>query len=216
VKISEPDLKHLIKSKGFTLDDFAKQLDITRQGLYHLMMRPYVKPATIEKICKVLSVDKEEFLEPEKVKQNVNENVTRETSKGNIVFVPVTAQGGFLAGYRSPIFIQSLEHFRLPGVTGEHYAFEISGMSMYKPDDEKSAKTGDIAISRPVEQATHMSKGKGYILQAIDGILYKEFDKIENNVGYFNSINPEYDGHELPLKSIKKIYFVDFILKKSY
>lgn len=214
MKIAETDLKRLIKERGLTVETFAEKLGMTRQGVYYLMMRSYVKPAIVDKICTVLSVDKSDFLEPEDDKKNV----ARETkeSYGNIVFVPVFAYAGFLTGYKNSVFMNSLDRFRLPGVTGEHYAFEISGMSMYKVGDEKSASPGDIAISRPVEEFRHMLKGKGYILQTIDGIVYKEFDAIKGDFAQFHSINSEYDGLELPLKDIKRAYFVDFILKKTY
>lgn len=135
--------------------------------------------------------------------------------QGNIVFVPLHAYGGFLGGYRDTIFIESLEHFRLPGVMGEHYAFEIGGMSMYKAGDERSAAPGDIAISRPVEELKHLLKGKGYILQTIDGIIYKIFDTIKGEKAHFLSLNTDYDGCELALREIKKAYFVNFILKKT-
>lgn len=135
--------------------------------------------------------------------------------KPNIIYVPLYAFGGFMTGYRDTIFIDSLEHFSLPGVTGEHYAFEIAGMSMYKAGDELSASPGDIAISRPIESFSYLMKGKGYVLQTVEGILYKIFDKLDEKAGYFHSLNSEYEHQKIPLKEIKRLYFVNFILKKT-
>jgi hypothetical protein len=135
--------------------------------------------------------------------------------KPNIIYVPLYAFGGFMTGYRDTIFIDSLERFSLPGVSGEHYAFEISGMSMYKSGEELSASPGDIAISRPVDGFNYLMKGKGYILQTVEGILYKIFDKLDDKLAHFHSLNPDYDGHKIPLKEIKRLYFVNFILKKT-
>lgn len=210
MKISEENLKRLIKDKGMTIESFAKKIGMTRQGLYYTLLRNDANQELIRKMCTVLSVDKSEFT----IKESKENDVTRETT-GNIIYVPLYAYGGFLGGYRNIVFIDQLEHFRLPGVIGEHYAFEIGGFSMMKPGDERSATPGDIAISRIVEDFKHLLKGKGYILQTVDGILYKIFEKMVGEKAYFISLNEEYEGHEIPLKDIKGLYFVDFILKKQ-
>lgn len=135
--------------------------------------------------------------------------------KGNIVYVPLYAFGGFMNGYRDTVFIDSLERFSLPGISGEHFAFEIAGMSMYKTGEELCASPGDVAISRPIEGFNYLMKGKGYIVQSVEGILYKIFDKCDEKFAYFHSLNKEYDGQKIPFKDIKKLYFVNFILKKT-
>lgn len=212
MKLNEDALKELIKSKGFTADSFSRKIGMTRQGLYYQMMKKHVSPDIINKMCKVLSVDKSEIT----ISESTVQNVARETTQGNIIYVPLFAYGGFLGGYRSSVFIDQLEHFRLPGVMGEHYAFEIGGFSMLKPGHELSATPGDVAISRITEDFKHMVKGRGYILQTIDGIIYKIFDNINDERASFHSLNEDYDGHTLPLKEIKRVYLVDFILKKTH
>lgn len=191
----------------------------TREWIYKLQRKDFIKPELIQAFSEALKAAPQDFADitPE---DDVTENVPRETldvteNKGNIIYVPLFAYGGFLGGYRSIIFIDQLEHFRLPGVMGEHYAFEIGGFSMYKPGDERSATPGDIAISKKLEDLKHMMKGKGYILQTIDGILYKIFDKFVGEKAHFHSLNEEYDGIVIPLKELKLSYFVTFILKKQ-
>lgn len=220
MKINESALKHLIKSKGMTVESFGDKLGMKRQNVYHLMLRKYIKQPVVDKISMILSVDKKEFLEPDVINKNMTHETVAEPSspysKGNIIFVPLHAQGGFLNGYANKVYTDQLECFFLPGITGEHFAFEIAGMSMYKPGDERSAKTGDIIISKLIDGPEYFIRNKGYILQTIDGILYKVFDKITKEDGNFISLADGYDHHKIHLKKIKRAYFVDFIIKKPY
>jgi len=141
---------------------------------------------------------------------NVNEPVENyQRPSGNIIYVPLYAYGGFLQGYASKVFIDSLERYSLPGITGEHYAFEVDGMSMHD-----MASPGDYAIARPEEKLEWMVKGKPYVLQTIDGLLIKIFDKLKDDRAFFHSFNKEYNSIDLPLKSLKRVYFVTRILKK--
>lgn len=133
--------------------------------------------------------------------------------KGNIIAVPLHAYGGFLQGYKNIVYMDSLERFTLPDVHGEHYAFEVQGVSMID-----FASPGDWAISRWEEHPDYMAKGKPYVLQTIDGILIKFFDRFEGKDekkrAWFTSKNKEYEPISIPVKELKKIYFVNRILKK--
>ena len=106
----------------------------------------------------------------------------------NILHVPLYAYGGFMQGYPNPVFMETLEKYSMPGVTGLHFSFEIAGMSMYRPEDPRSAAPGDYAISRPEESISTMVKGKGYILQCIEGISYKIFEGIDGGIGIIAGI----------------------------
>lgn len=147
--------------------------------------------------------------------ENKVSEVPRETT-GNIIRVPLHAVGGFLQGYKKKVYVDSLEHYSLSGIHGEHYDFEIEGMSMYKKDDERSAKPGDRVLCIRKEGFEDLAKNKGYVLQTIDGICYKIFDQIKGETAHFKSLNEDYDPLSFHLKEIKVIYFVDFILKKPY
>lgn len=128
---------------------------------------------------------------------------------GNIIYVPLVAYGGFLQGYSSKVFLDQLLRFTLPGVNGEHYAFEVDGMSMFD-----LAAPGDTAIAKLEEKLEWMIKGKTYVLQTTDGILIKLYEGIKGEKATFNSYNQEYRPIDIPLKSIKRVYFVTRILKK--
>lgn len=49
-------LRHAIRLKGMTVEDFAKAMGVTRAGVYDMLKRKSIKPKTIEKICKVLGL----------------------------------------------------------------------------------------------------------------------------------------------------------------
>ncbi len=127
----------------------------------------------------------------------------------NIIHVPLIAYGGFLQGYANKVYIDSLERYSLPGITGEHYSFEVDGMSMYD-----FAAPGDYAIAKPIEKFEWMTPRRAYVLQTTDGLLIKYFEKLSDSTGHFYSANKEYPPVDIPLKSLKKVYFVDRILKK--
>lgn len=135
--------------------------------------------------------------------------------RGNIIFVPLKAYGGFLQDYEDVKYVDTLQRFALPGILGEHYAFEVDGMSMHE-----WASPGDWAIAAPEEKLEYMIKGKPYVLQTTDGIIIKYFDKVDgvglHKKAWFVSHNnsDEYPPVGIPLKSLKKIYFVTRIVKK--
>lgn len=192
-------------------------MGITKNGAYDILKRKYLKPDAIEKISQVLAVHPSDFIEYE-FPSNIQEKLASignskesfaEKPKGNIIFVPIKAQGGFLTGYSNKVFMDTLERFFLPGVYGEHYAFEVDGMSMYD-----IATPGDWAIASEIEKLEYMVKGKTYVLQTIDGILIKKFNIIRDGKAIFLSHNQEFGAITLPLKAIKKVYYVAHILKK--
>lgn len=214
VKLQSAKLRELIRAKGFTVESFGKKLDLTRNGTYDILKRKYLKPELIEKISQILSVQSTDFIDyelPKNAQDKLGEPEISYERKGNIIYVPIRAQGGFLTGYSNKVFMDSLQHFFLPGITGQHYAFEVDGMSMYD-----FASPGDWAIASEVEKLEYMLKGKPYVLQTTDGLLIKYFSGLNHRdeKALFTSHNKDYGTIVLPLKSIKKIYFVSRIVKK--
>lgn len=68
-------LRALIKSRGFTVQSFGDKLEMTREGVYDILKRKYLKPDLIQKICKVLTAQPEEFIDykiPEDVKKKLH------------------------------------------------------------------------------------------------------------------------------------------------
>lgn len=213
----EEKVKYLVRVRNMTMKDFAERMGMQRAAVYELIKRPVIRPEIVAKVCHILNIDKTFFEIKEKYPalDNISAVMAQEKApepysrSGNIIYVPLVAYGGFLQGYSNKVYVDSLSRFNLPGITGEHYAFEVDGMSMYD-----LAAPGDFAIAKPEEKLEYMVKGKTYVLQTIDGILIKIFDKITGEQATFHSFNKDYDGLTLPLKSLKRVYFVSRILKK--
>lgn len=208
------NLRRLLRDKGIKQTEFAGKLKITKPYFSTLLDKKKISAKYIQQIKKHLGTDLN--YDTEFYGEAVREAPEEYKAKGNIIYIPIHAQGGFLSGYESKVYTDQLTHFFIPGIAGEHYAIEISGMSMYKGDDERSAKSGDLAICRPIESFESFTKDKGYILQTIDGMAYKIFNRITDERANFISLNPAYDGYDIELKKIKRAYFVDFIMKKPY
>jgi phage repressor protein C with HTH and peptisase S24 domain len=198
-------LKRFLRLNDISADELAEKVGKSRSTIYNWMELDVI-PTDVSVLLKAAGVELEDYPVPNKVSE-VKESYT--SGKGNIIYVPLIAYGGFLQGYANKVYIDSLEHFSLPGVIGEHFAFEVDGMSMWP-----MAAPGDTAIARPEEKIEWMVKGKPYVLQTTDGLLIKTYEGIKGEKAIFTSINPDYDGVEIPLKSIKKVYFVTRILKK--
>lgn len=189
--------------KGFKkpLEEIAKELEMSRTTLYDHFKKEVLDQKTLQ-----LLADKGYKLEFPTV---INEAVqVYQPPKGNIIYVPLVAYGGFLQGYSNKVFIDSLEKFSLPGIHGEHFAFEVQGNSM-----APYANSGDLVIARKEESLEWMVKGRAYVLQTIDGLIVKQFEKMVDGKAQFRSANKEGNSPAIPLKAIKGVYQVVRVIK---
>ena len=213
--MKEKKFSHILKEKridlGYSQEEMSLAMGIS-QRMYSYYEGGTYDDSSSFRIKRYL-LKLAELKKPERMMET---KVNGAAPKGNIIHVPHYAYGGFLRGYSNKVYVDNLQHYSLPGITGTHYSFEISGMSMYNRDDARSAGPGDWVIGREEEALTSMAKNKGYILQTIDGIIYKVFDKLDDSKAHFASLNPDYPKEIISLKSIKKIYFVIKILKDPY
>lgn len=208
------NLRRLLRDRKIKHKEFAPKLKVSRPYFSSLLQRQQLSAEHLAIIKKNLGDDLN--YDTEFYGGTERESQEEYKTKGNITYIPIHAQGGFLIGYESKVYVDQLVHFFIPGVIGEHYAIEISGMSMYKGSDERSAKSGDLAICKPIESLNSFTRERGYILQTVEGMAYKIFDRIIGDEAHFSSLNTEHDGYKIELKKIKRAYFVDFIMKKPY
>src|SRR6185369_10622845 len=90
-----------------------------------------------------------------------------------IHFVPVKAAAGYLAGYADSEFIDELNTFTLPMLSGGNYrAFEIIGDSMMP------TPSGSIIVGEKVEDTEDVKNNQPYIVVSRnEGIVYKRIVK---------------------------------------
>jgi phage repressor protein C with HTH and peptisase S24 domain len=191
--------------KKKSLDAVAQDLGIVRSTLYYQFKKERIDLDFVE-----LLRQKKYPFNPDDIKSAVVEALpTYGPHNGdNIYYIPIYAYGGFLQGYSNKAFLDDLEKFSLPGIHGEHFAFQVQGDSM-----SPMAGPGDIVISRKEEKLDWMIRGRAYVLQTIDGILLKIFERITDGKAQFSSVNKTGTTPVIPLKDIKGVYQVVKVLK---
>lgn len=194
-------LQLYLRSLRKPMELIAKDLEISRTKLY-----THFRDSVLDPVLVQLLTQKGYNFELSKIESNARE--LDFPHKGNIVYVPLKAYGGFLHGYSDKIYMDKLERFSLPGIFGEHFAFEVQGDSM-----SPYANPGDVVISQKEERLEWMVKGRAYVLQTIEGIIVKIFVKIEGGKAFFKSADKSGATPVIPLKEIKGVYLVVKVLR---
>lgn len=118
--------------------------------------------------------------------------------RDNVVFVPIRARAGYLAGFQDPEYIQSLPTYRLPGLShGTFRMFEVQGHSMVPSFHES-----DIIIARYVENLLEIRDDRVYVvITQQDGILVKRVVNRVQRDGklILNSDNQRHAGEYPPI-----------------
>lgn len=129
----------------------------------------------------------------------------------NCIVVPLKAQAGFAMDYENVIKSDQLQRIFFPLIQGECFMFEVEGFSMM-PD----YPPGSWVVASLLEKPEYITKGRVYVFQNIEGIIIKQFEKIEDGKYHLRSLNadPEYKIKPIPLKSVKKVYHIEFKLNK--
>ena len=104
--------------------------------------------------------------------------------------MPVKAAAGYLAGFADPEFIDELNTFTLPMLTGGDYrAFEIVGDSMMP------TPSGSVIVGEKVENLDDIKSNKTYmVVSKTDGIVYKRMLKNTRQKNKYTLVsdNPAY------------------------
>lgn len=205
-------------SGGLSVTKVAELIGVSRQTVHNWIEEERISLDNLDQLKTAIG-----FIPgraPEKVtgvKYDVNvvAEPGLQVERHNIIRVPLHAVGGFLTGYKNKVYVDMLEHYSMPGFTGEYWDFEVEGMSMYAMSDERSAKPGDRLLCKKMESLMDLRKGKGYVLQTIDGLCYKIFERIKDDRAYFLSLNDSINDVDFHIKEMKAIYYVDFIMRKQ-
>lgn len=204
---------------GLSVTKVSQLVGVSRTAIYNWYEEERLSLDVLDMLKKSIGFSLEESSRPPFTGVNFDVRPVSEPGlhqeRHNIVRVPLHAVGGFLQGYKNKVYMDMLERYSLPGFSGEYWDFEVEGMSMYKMDDERSAKPGDRLLCKRMEGFMDLRKGKGYVLQTIDGLCYKIFDKIKDDKAVFHSLSDGYKNMDFHLKEIKVIYYVDFIMRKQ-
>ena len=135
------------------------------------------------------------------------------TADTNVIhFVPVKAAAGYLNGYADPDFLDELNTFTLPMLTGGSYrAFEILGDSMLP------TPSGSVIIGEKVENLDDVKTNSTYVvLSKSEGIVYKRIVKNnrQKNKLTLESDNPVYQPYHVNAEDLLEIWSAQLVITK--
>lgn len=215
------NLKYLRKLRGWTQEEFAIKLNIKRSliGAYEEERAdPRIEVLEIVGDIFKLSLD-ELLLKDLSIVQSANSYLQKRrmqkmlSADRNVIhFVPVKAAAGYLAGYADTEFIDELNTFTLPMLTGGNYrAFEIIGDSMLP------TPSGSIIVGEKIDSMDDVKNGQAFIVVSKnEGIVYKRIhknNKLKNKIT-LESDNPSYQPYQINTADILELWQAQIVIGK--
>jgi transcriptional regulator with XRE-family HTH domain len=216
------NLKYLRKLRGWTQEEFAQKLDIKRSliGAYE-EERADPRLDVLEIIADMFKLSLDELLlkdlsSVESTGTYLQKRRLLKTSlaadRNLIHFVPVKAAAGYLTSYADTEFIDELNTFTLPMLSGGHYrAFEIIGDSMMP------TPSGSIIVGEKVESIDDVKNGMAYIVVSKnEGIVYKRIQKNNKNKSKMTleSDNQSFQPYQINTADIVELWSAQVVIGK--
>lgn len=197
------------KNERLTVGKIQKMLGLSVTSYYSLFNSKNLTRESVNRITKTFGVSEEEIWGTGT--SNAKPAKFKGSGDPNMWIVPIKAQGGFLSGYGDQVYMDNeLDKVYFPFISQECFAFEIDGLSMitdYMP--------GEYFVGTLLESLDHLVKGRVYVFQTIDGIIVKEFVKIDDNHIHLRSQNEDYNPVKpIYLKEVKRVYQREMVIKK--
>lgn len=219
MSIANKNLKYLRKLRGWTQEEFAQKLRIKRSllGAYE-EERADPRIDILEVVADMFKLTLDDLLRKDISDNKTNYIARRRAQKmangrTDIPFVPVKAAAGYLAGYADPEFIDELNTFTLPMLSGGDYrAFEIVGDSMMP------TPSGSVIVGERIHNLEEVKSNQTYIVVSkADGIVYKRIMKNnrQKNKLTFVSDNPTYQPYLVNAEDIIEVWQAQMIISKA-
>ena len=213
------NLKYLRKLRGWTQEEFASKLNIkwSLLGAYE-EERADPRLEVLEIIADVFKLSLDELLLKDLSNQSASYLMKRRQQKmmsadRNVIhFVPVKAAAGYLAGYADSEFIDELNTFTLPMLSGGNYrAFEIIGDSMLP------TPSGSIIVGEKVDSMDDVKNNTAYIvISRNEGIVYKRIvknNKLKNKVSLVSD-NPSFQPYQVNTEDVIELWQAQVVIGK--
>src|SRR6478752_5264196 len=212
------NLKYLRKLRGWTQEEFATKLGIKRSlvGAYE-EERAEPRIDILETISDLFKVTLDDLLRKDlsEVKGNylAKRRQLKMMSESNVIhFVPVKAAAGYLAGYADTEFLDELNTFTLPMLSGGTYrAFEIIGDSMLP------TPSGSVIVGEKVESLDHVKSSNTYIvISRQEGIVYKRVEKNNRSKNKLTLVsdNPQYQPYQVNAEDVVELWQAQMVISK--
>jgi transcriptional regulator with XRE-family HTH domain len=213
------NLKYLRKLRGWTQEEFASKLNIKRSllGAYE-EERADPRLEVLEIVADVFKLSLDELLLKDLSNQSASYLMKRRQQKmmsadRNVIhFVPVKAAAGYLAGYADSEFIDELNTFTLPMLSGGNYrAFEIIGDSMLP------TPSGSIIVGEKVDGMDDVKNNMAYIvISRNEGIVYKRIvknNKLKNKMTLVSD-NPNFQPYQVNTEDVIELWQAQVVIGK--
>ena len=213
------NLKYLRKLRGWTQEEFANKLNIKRSlvGAYE-EERADPRLDVLEIVSDMFKLSLDELLLKDLSNTGSSYWMKRRqqkmtTADRNIIyFVPVKAAAGYLAGYADNEFLDELNTFTLPMLSGGNYrAFEIIGDSMLP------TPSGSIIVGEKVNNIDDVKNNAACIIVSkSEGIVYKRIvknNRAKNKVSLVSD-NPSFQPYQVNTDDIAEIWAAQVTIGK--
>ena len=219
MSVANQNMKYLRKLRGWTQEEFAQKLGIKRSllGAYE-EERADPRIDVLEIVCNMFKLTLDDVLRKDLSNNKGNYLARRRAMKmasdrPEIAFVPLKAAAGYLNGYGDPEFIDELNTFTLPMLTGGNYrAFEIIGDSMLP------TPSGSVIAGEKVDDLESLKNNTACILVSKnEGIVYKRVQKNgrQKNKLTLISDNPTYHPYTVNAEEVVEMWQAQMVISKA-
>ncbi len=219
MSMASKNMKYLRKLRGWTQEELANKLGIKRSlvGAYE-EERAEPRIDVLEAVCDIFKLTLDEILRKDLSDNKSNYLARRRAMKlaggrSDIPFVPVKAAAGYLAGYGDPEFIDELNTFTLPMLSGGNYrAFEIVGDSMLP------TPSGSVIVGEKVENLDEVKNNAACIvISRNEGIVYKRVNKSPRtrNKLTLSSDNPVFQPYTISAEDVLEMWEAQVVISKT-
>jgi transcriptional regulator with XRE-family HTH domain len=213
------NMKYLRKLRGWTQEEFAQKLRIKRSllGAYE-EERAEPRIDVLEVVADMFKLTLDDLLRKDLSESKGSYISKRRAQKmaagrGDIPFVPVKAAAGYLAGYSDPEFIDELNTFTLPMLSGGDYrAFEIVGDSMMP------TPSGSVIVGERVNSLEELKNSNTYIVVSkTEGIVYKRIMKSNRQKNKYTLVsdNPAYQPYTVSAEDIVEVWQAQMVISRA-
>jgi len=219
MSVANQNLKYLRKLRGWTQQEFADKLRIKRSliGAYEEeRAKPHLD--VLENICDIFKLTMDDILRKDLSDNKGNYLAKRRAMKlaggrPDIPFVPMKAAAGYLNGYADPEYIDELNTFTLPMLSGGNYrAFEIVGDSMLP------TPSGSIIVGEKVDSIDDVKNSNTYVIVSkSEGIVYKRIEKNNRSKNRLTLVsdNPAYHPYNISEEDVLEMWQASVVISRA-
>ncbi|MBP6688004.1 MAG: LexA family transcriptional regulator [Lacibacter sp.] len=216
--VANQNLKYLRKLRGWTQEEFAQKIGIKRSlvGAYE-EERAEPNYEVLETVSDLFKVSIDDLLRKDlsetKGSYLAKRRQLKMIAETNVIhFVPVKAAAGYLNGYADPEFLDELNTFTLPMLSGGTYrAFEIVGDSMLP------TPSGSVIVGEKVHNLDDVKNNNAYIiLSKSEGVVYKRVLKSNRSKNKLTLVsdNPVYQPYQVNAEDVLEFWSAQMVLSR--